>query len=326
MMANCCFRRKGYTLLELLLAMAVFVSLAGGLSYAIIRTINAHNFETSYREATLQTRNALSQMIEELRVASVPQDLQAQASNQYAIPSAVWFPDAYGNGGSVAGYGLALEKRTVKIDGNEKQIDVYKGYNRLVFTRSNPNYRDGDSLDEKYVFVDWFVSTTKPNRLYRVVRKLTMSSPPYQFGAGKYRFANPESFLGNGGDKLGSLAFQTGKARDFIVVQLPGPYDRICFAVEHNANESIYASGVSGVRDKNNALYDPNLFNIVMKSTVYDKSIDKKDIATNSSNDPNLNPDNNPYIDPTDPDRNDEQSITSNKRVIVYKEQAHISH
>ena len=63
-------KQRAYTLIELMLAMALFVALAAGLGYGIIRAVNAHNFESSYREATLQARNVLDQMVEELRVAT----------------------------------------------------------------------------------------------------------------------------------------------------------------------------------------------------------------------------------------------------------------
>lgn len=316
-----CLRYRGYTLIELLLAMAIFISLSAGLTYAIIRGVQAHNFETSYREATLQTRNALSQMVEELRTATVPEDLQTLANNEFAIPSAVWFPDAYGSGGtdSLAGYKLG----TYYKEKNGKTIPVYRGYNRLIFTRQNPDYKNGISgTDEKYVFVDWFVSKSNPGRLYRIVRKISPMSIPYQVTANQYRFLNPSSYLGDGNQNFGNMAFQTGKHADYIVVQLPGPQDVICFAVEHAANEDIFGKGTFGGLDQNKAKYDPNLFNIIVKSTVYERSFEDK---RQNLWDPNSNPDSNAYVDPSDP--NFDQSYSSPaKRMIVYKEQAYIGH
>ena len=320
---KCCLRHRGYTLLELLLAMAIFISLSAGLSYAIIRGVQAHNFETSYREATLQTRNALTQMVEELRTATVPEDLQSLAKNEFAIPSAVWFPDSYGttsSANSLAGYQLGAYFREV----NGKKIEVYRGYNRLIFTRKNPSYTNSSSINDKYVFVDWFVSKTHPNRLYRIVRKIRPDAMPYHVVGGQYKFTSPESYLGNGGDQFGSMACQSGKHADYIVVQLPGPQDVISFAVEHNINEDIFAKGSLGSLDKNNAKYDPNLFNIIVKATVYERSFeDKRDI--NVINNPTSNPDSNAYVDPADPNFINDYSSPA-KRMIVYKEQAYISH
>ncbi|MBQ7567665.1 prepilin-type N-terminal cleavage/methylation domain-containing protein, partial [bacterium] len=120
-------RRKGYTLIELLLAMALFVSLSGGLGYAIIKGVNAHAFESSYREATLQTRNVLDQMLEELRMASTPDEGHALGANQFGIPSSVWFPNAYGNT-STDFPGYELKKETRKL--GDKTYSAHVGYNR----------------------------------------------------------------------------------------------------------------------------------------------------------------------------------------------------
>ena len=303
--------------------MSIFISLSAGLTYAIIRGVRAHNFETSYREATLQTRNALSQMVEELRTATVPEDLQTMANNEFSIPSAVWFPDAYGSSstGSLAGYKLGTYNKKI----NGKEVPVYRGYNRLIFTRLNPNYKSGDSTDTKYVFVDWFVSKSNPNRLYRIVRKIQRNPLPYYVNTDKqYAFVHPDTYLGNGSQSFGNMAFLTGKHADYIVVQLPGPQDVICFAVEHAANEDIFGKGSFGTLDQNQAVYDPNLFNIIVKSTVYERSFeDKRDV--NTICDPNSNPDSNAYADPADPSMDTDYS-SPDKRAIVYIEQAYISH
>lgn len=269
--------QRAYTLIELLLAMALFVALAGGLGYGIIRAVNAHNFETSYREAALQARTVLDQMVEELRVASIPNESQALGNNEYAIASSLWFPDPYDGKQSQFGsfYKLDTDERTETISGSsgkpteKKKIYGKRGYNRLVFSRPDP------STSGKYVFVDWFIPSNKRDRIYRVAHNLDTNAVPYKFDntADKYTFKSPTTYFGNGTSLGTNLTYVSSNAADFTVAQLPHSYDTFCFAVELEPNDSVYAGASSGVfatcPDENNACYSTELARITVKAVVH---------------------------------------------------------
>ena len=303
--------RRGYSLIELILAMALFVSLSGGLGYAIIRGVRAHAFEASFREATLQTRTMLDQMTEELRSASIPDDIKALSSNEVSIASAVWIPNPYGTTSDTSGF-YAVNTSSY----------VHSSRNRLVFTRKDPS----DNSGKKYVFVEWIVPSGYRNRMYRIVHQLDLSSPPYTCTSSKYSITDAD-YLSNGSTSFGkNLLFSdtgkqgTGKTSEYIVAQLPGENDRFCFAVEHDDNKSEYKGRIGGreVADKNGAKYNPSLFRVHIKATIYNTYLGadnkKNDVTANTSV---TGEDNNPYITESD---------SQNKRVVVYSEQVHILH
>ena len=295
---RCCYSKyKGYSLIELLLAMALFVSLAGGLGYAIIRGVNAHAFEATYREATLQTRNVLDQMLQELRSAVIPTETGAMALNEVSIASAVWIPDPYGTTSDDADFKITKQNSNM----------VHRGLNRLVFTRKDPNSSD------KYWFVEWFVSASNPNRIYRVPHSFTLNSVPYTYSDKKY-YINDTSFLSNGrtgsGGSFGSNLVFTGtlKTADYIVAQLPGQYDRFSFAVEHDANTSVFG-GTTIKPDKNGATYNTSLYKVKIKAVVHSRG-DQTDSKTTEQ----IKNDKDPF----------NEEATAHKRVVVYNEQAYV--
>ncbi len=272
-------RIKGFTLIELILAMALFVALMGGLAYAIMRGIRVHEFESVTREAQRSARNVLNQMVEELRCA-VP--LSTMENARYNIASGVWYPDCYGSvdTGSLLG-GNGFYKCDLYEDNNvESTGTVHIGFNRLIFTRAANSEAEGN-IDanhniQGYVFVDWFVPKDAPNRIYRVVHKVNVANKPFAFQAipgintsGWVLNSNAKNFFGNG-TNLGTNLVYTGTETDsqFTVAQLPSVNDSFCFGVKHkNYRDKYNATRKYDVT--NGAYFDTDLFEITVKATVH---------------------------------------------------------
>ena len=275
-------KQRGFTLIELILAMALFVALAGGLSYAIIRGLRAHEFETAYREASVSARNALDRLTEEMRTGYPILDVYDKSNGKNLVPSAVWFPDSYGSTGSPFS---KYDEKVVNVTG-KNSTKAHVAYNRIIFTRPNPE-KGLSSVDklEGYVYVDWFIPTDKPNRLYRVVH--TVNSDSYKttptmingWSLYKYELASPDSYFGAGSGSVGkNLAYTTTNVSDYIVAQLPGDNDVLSFAASHEPIRGVYSyASTEGAANANGASYEPSLFKIRIKASVYTRGVQKVD-------------------------------------------------
>ncbi len=270
---------KGFTLIELILAMALFIALMGGLAFAIMRGIRVHDFESVTREAQRSTRNVLNQMVEELRCA-VP--LSTMENARYNIASGVWYPDCYGSedSGEMLGGGGFYKCGLYEDTGVDASGSVHVAFNRLIFTRAANSPTEGN-MDanhniQGYVFVDWFVPKDAPNRIYRVVHRVNVNYKPYSFRAipgtstsGWVLNDNAKTFFGDG-NNLGTNLVYNGTDRDtqFTVAQLPSVNDSFCFGVKHkNYRDKYNANRKYDVT--NGAYYDTDLFEITVKAVVY---------------------------------------------------------
>ena len=272
-------RIKGFTLIELILAMALFIALMGGLAYAIMRGIRVHEFESVTREAQRSARNVLNQMVEELRCA-VP--LSTMGSARYNIASGVWYPDCYGSkdSGSLLGGNGFYKCDRYEDSGVDSKGTVHIAFNRLIFTRAANSAAEG-SVDanhniQGYVFVDWFVPKDAPNRIYRVVHKVNVNYKPFAFqlipdinASGWVLNNSAKNFFGDG-TSLGSNLVYTGTDTDaqFTVAQLPSVNDSFCFGVKHKNYRDKY-NDTRKYDVTNGAFYDTDLFEITVKATVH---------------------------------------------------------
>ena len=164
-------RSFGFTLIELLFASALLVTFLGGCAYMVMSAIHSQEFERSVRNAQDVTRNSMNRMADELRTACVVPSAGTSSLGFVGssnTPSGVLFPDSYAKS-LTSDFGTAYEQNKGTYDGKA----VCRSHNRLIFTRANSSSSTFDASDiSKYVYVDWVIPQSHPDRVWRRVLKI----------------------------------------------------------------------------------------------------------------------------------------------------------
>ncbi len=173
-------KMSGFTLIEVLVGAGLLAVLVAFISYLLISSLRAQEFERSVRTATVATREAMNRMADELRLATALPAVGATGVSfmgANTLPSGVLLPDSYGTKlGSVysssdSGYSVS------KTTGTNGKCSIS---NHLIFTRpmlgismsnaaQSSSYQFNPSQLSNYVYVEWIVPESTPDRLWRRV-------------------------------------------------------------------------------------------------------------------------------------------------------------
>lgn len=242
-------RRPGVTLPELLLASFLFLLVMGVLASGIMLTLRGHEHGQEARDAQEKCRQALDRMVAELRTAAA---LPSLGGTRPPVPSGVLWPDSYGN--EKSGF-YALEVVTLP-DGST----VHQARNRLILSRPGVQI-DSDQFNpvalNHYVYVLYQVPEEQPNRLLRRVYRVSQGGG-HDFVSGQWRVV--EAYF------QGTQGLLTDPEEE-VVVDLPGPNDRIAFTVSHPRYISD-VTGLAGTEAGFNTSYDRHLFTVEMSVAV----------------------------------------------------------
>ena len=164
-------RTHGFTLIEVLVASGLLAMMVVFLSYMVISAMRAQEFERSVRTAATATREAMNRMADELRLAAILPSAGSSLSfvGSSNVPSGVILPDSYDS--------------SITMDSSVKKTTGDKGIcyidDRLIFTRpkmkasmsgkDGANYAFDPSDVRNYVYVEWMVPKSTPDRVWRRV-------------------------------------------------------------------------------------------------------------------------------------------------------------
>lgn len=214
-------RPGGMTLVEVLIASALFTSLAAMMAMGIKMGMDSQDFGNRVRKSQELCKDAARIVVGELRTA-VP--LPTVGSGLPPVPSGVLWPDAYGVEDGNERYPLRL---LIRDDGAE----IHRATNRLIFTRPRNAVQDANFdplLQSNYLYVEYLVPDALPNRIYRRARPV---------GVGGAAGAGHRSLDGRW---LVDQVFFTGTAgllnpqeQDQLIALLPGAQDRFELHVSH---------------------------------------------------------------------------------------------
>lgn len=249
-------RRYGFTLIEVLVSIALFVALMTAGFVAIRKGVESQRYEHKVREAKSAVRNALDRLADEMRSATpLPYvseaNLNGQIYNQSAVVSVsgVLYPDPYGASKDNQG-GYTQNFGTDKVENSDSSKEKYiYTTDQVIFTRLTDRTQGSDL--GKYMFVEWTVDKDNTAKIIRRVYGI----------AKKYYCFNVYDNIAMCWAKPGQFSRIGEKDGSSDVAVLPGPYDKFTFTVSRGPNKN--QTGISDVA------YDLNTLKVDIKATIY---------------------------------------------------------
>ena len=273
-------RKRGFTILELLVAATLFISLTAMAAYWIVSGLRAQEFDKSVRDAQTVCRDVLTRLTAEMRTATTLPVVSVVGTGQ--MPSGVLYPDPYGT--VTSSFGGIYTLGSTEADGHFAD-------NRVIFARpattTAGGYFDPSDLNS-YVYVEWMIPEnpehpgTPWNRIYRRVHTVGTSTAGHgQVSGGHWGIV--ASYFINGTGLKGS------KEDSWLVARLDGPEDLIQFRVQHPA----FIDSLTGQPGKEVGLlectacshptYDRNLFNVTVRTTAFRRGENSRMANANKS-------------------------------------------
>lgn len=249
-------RRYGFTLIEVLVSIALFVALMTAGFVAIRKGIESQRYEHKVREAKAAVRNALDRLADEMRSATpLPYVSNASLNNSYnqsavVSVSGVLYPDPYGAKSNQGGYTQTFGTDKVENSDSSKEKYIYST-DQVIFTRLTDRSQGSDL--SKYMFVEWTVDKNNTSKIIRRVYNVNSNKSFYCF--------NVYDNIAMCWAKIGKFSRigDTDGSNDVAV--LPGPYDKFTFTVSRGPNKN--QTGISDVA------YDLNTLKVDIKATIY---------------------------------------------------------
>lgn len=167
-------RKRGFTLIEVLVASGLLATMVVFITYMVISAMRTQEFERSVRTANVATREAMNRMADELRLAAILPSAGTQSldfAGSSNLPSGVLLPDSYSSSYS--------DQRNYGVYEDGVKGDRYVD-NRLIFARPRMEAGIGSSSSyvfnphdiSSYVYVEWLVPKDRPDRVWRRVYKI----------------------------------------------------------------------------------------------------------------------------------------------------------
>ena len=244
-------RRRGFTLPELLITSALFITLAAMASYGVLLGLRAQEFDRSVRESQLVARDVLNRLVDEMRTATA---LPVVGLGTNQVPSGVLHPDSYGAGSPFTG--------TLYASGTTAS-GSYFVKNRVIFSRpgtesAGTSFNPSNLSD--YVYVEWLIPPSPSdgslpwNRIYRKVHNVGPTSPGHAFSTNRW-LVQKDYFVNGTGLRA---TFSTEES--WMVARLPGANDMLGLTVEHPPYVDPVSGTVGGAEAGFGTSYVRNLF------------------------------------------------------------------
>ena len=260
-------KTKGFTLAELLVAIALFVVFLGGTAKFVIDALDSQDMDRRTRKAQSVTRTLLENMINDMRTAAIfPSNVAVGSS---ALPCGILYPDSAGAVGS--------------------RYNVKKTENKLILLHNDAtdlhNLQASDYSAVLYCVI-------KNNRVLRLSRKLgswnAVATPPsltcdyWQILPLNSLIVASTGLTTYSEASLSSAYSSDNSYTNYGVARLDGPNDHINFWVGHSRFQNPYPNGAlvtdnsSGEtkyygEKRYNTYYDRKLFNVKVVATVFYK-------------------------------------------------------
>lgn len=279
-------KRRGITLVETLVGMALFAVLVAVLAEAIRYGLRAHTKGEAARQAQAQARRILDQMTNEVATGVTLDTLLPGTDATIPRPrdflSAVLWPEPYevDPTGQFSPSGAYPWERVT-----ENNVKIDRVRDRLILSRpavnvSAANYNERDY--SQFAYVEFVVPPPDAGgagrhlllrRVYRVSARPSgppdgndSTTPGFRhikpsfFSIPVYSRTAPLAIFANNNTVVGNLS-PTEQAGQQVIAQLPNEEDRITFTVEHSKNRELDLLTDQNRRGRY-AFYDPSLFTI----------------------------------------------------------------